>query len=187
MTSANTRSITRFSTRAATSTRPGMRMRGEGGLALVMARVAGVAVALPASLVLRMQDVGPLAVIPRAHPALRGLVAAQGQPLTVIDGAWLLGLDQPPIMLGERFPALILSTAAGRLALPLDDRRFTVVRPLQPVSRPATDRNATCALQVLVDLPVPGTDALLVDPAALDQRLELLRLSSSVSQVHVSP
>ena len=142
--------------------------------ALVVARIAERQIAFPAGLVLRTLELEEMAVVPGAHPALLGLAAAFGAPLPVVDGAWLLGDDAGDF----RAPgvALLLATAHGRLAIPLDDRRSRVVHPQRlPTTRPAPHADGSCAPWLLPDLLGPGADALLVDEAALTNRLAHLR------------
>ncbi len=143
---------------------------------VVLARIRDVAVAFPARVVLRTIAIEALAVVPGGHPALRGLTAVSGLPVPVVDGSWLLGrmpAESDPPRPAKPLAALLLVSAHGRLAVPIDDYRSRVVHPPRRALPTPVD-NAGCAAHLVADL-IPGGAALLVDPAALDLRLGFLR------------
>lgn len=138
---------------------------------LLLAALAGTTVALPTALAGEMALCPGIAPIPGSDPALLGMVAVRARPLVAICPAWLLGLEARPAPTAAPLPILILLTAWGRIALPLDQR---TVRPLSAhglMRTPAGSGDTGAAPLRLSGMP-DSTEAIpLLDAAACDRRL----------------
>ena len=85
---------------------------------LVTFWVGGAEYALPVAPVEEVLRVGPIAPIPRAAPAARGLTRVRGRLVPVVDTAVALGL--PASAIDERSRVVIVSRGARLVGLLVD-------------------------------------------------------------------
>lgn len=79
----------------------------------LLARVAGRGVAIAASQVDSVVDIGEVTVVPRAEPWVRGLAALRSRVVTVVDTAAALGLPVVASGMQDRFPRAVISRVDG--------------------------------------------------------------------------
>lgn len=88
----------------------------------LLARVAGRGVAIEASHVDSVVDIGEVIVVPCAEPWVRGLAALRSRVVTVVDTAVALGQPIIPSGAADRTPRAIISRVDGHYyALLMDE------------------------------------------------------------------
>ena len=129
---------------------------------LLIVRLAGERVALPASLVEAVVEVEAITPVPRAAPHVRGLAALRSRVLTVIDGCAALGTGS----IGGAAEAVIIPCDGHSYVLLLDSVEDVIDSDGDrlPLRAPLSSHWARVATHMVE---AEGDLLLLVDPHAL--------------------
>ena len=129
---------------------------------------SGQRYALPLSAVRRVTEVSPMARVPRAPPALLGVMNQQGRVACVLDLGPLVGLKARPAR--PEGKVVMLQRQRGELGLYVSEVAGIESLPdeAEPLAQPA---GAACATVQLPDGPVKLIDAELLQ-LAIDNLVE---------------
>jgi purine-binding chemotaxis protein CheW len=128
----------------------------------LVARIAGRGVAIPATQVDSVVDIGEIVAVPRAEDCIRGLAALRSRVVTVIDTGLALGLAP----LGRTVRAVIISVDGHHYAVLVDALEDVATFERRPLSfglslGPGWRAAATGVVER------DGEPLLVIDPAAL--------------------
>lgn len=126
----------------------------------LIATIAGQAVAIRASVVDSVVDLGPIAPVPLAPPHVAGLAALRSRVLTVICCECSLGLEQTASNLRRAVVVSIDGHHYGLLVGSIDDARL-IEEPPQPI-RARLEAGWTRAAMGMLEF--EGESLLLIDP-----------------------